>query len=152
MLYKFVDAVIKPEVRQAFVSMPSDQEMGENIWVVWEKYKLPNVISGTDWCHFSFREKPRGVPDDQDPDQFMNRIGFYSINAMITGGINRKIYDIVLSAPGSYTDAAVWSLSRAKAWLETRFPRRYTLVDSAYPQSLVMMTPYPANQAWRLHS
>ena len=56
---KFVDAVIKPEVFQAFVSMPSEQEMGENMQEVWEKYKLPNVISGTDGCHYLFREKPR---------------------------------------------------------------------------------------------
>ena len=60
--------------------------------------------------------------------------------------MNRKIYDIVLAAPGFYHDAAVWSLSWVKAWLETRFPHRYTLGDSAYPQSLVMMTPYPVNQ------
>ena len=39
--------------------------------------------------------------------------------------MDRKIFDIVLSAPGSYHDAAIWSMSRAKAWLETRFPQRY---------------------------
>ena len=60
--------------------------------------------------------------------------------------MNRKIFDIVLSAPGSYHDAAVYSMSRAMAWLETRFPRKYVLGDSAYAQSLVMMTPYPEDQ------
>ena len=34
--------------------------------------------------------------------------------------MNKKIYDIVLSDPGSYDNAAVWSLSWVKAWLETR--------------------------------
>ena len=30
----------------------------------------------------------------------------YSINAQIVGGIDRKIYDIQLSSPGSYHDSA----------------------------------------------
>ena len=65
---------------------------------------------------------------------------------MVTGGINRKIYDVVINAPGSYHDSAIWTMSRSKGWLETRFPRRFVLGDSAYPQSEVMMTPYPEDQ------
>ena len=91
--------------------------MERNIRDVFDKYKIPNVISGIDGCHFSFREKPRyykkninnlwgwfslliipcpcyltfiysrGVPADRDPEQFINRKGFYSINAMVTGTI-----------------------------------------------------------------
>lgn len=65
----------------------------------------------------------------------------------ILGGFDRRIYDIVLSAPGSYHDAAVWAMSRAKPWFETQVPRRFILADSAYPQTDVLMTPYPENQA-----
>ena len=52
-----------------------------------------------------------------------------------------------MSAPGSYHDAAVWEMSRIKAWVETHVPRRSILADSAYPQTDVLMTPYPENQA-----
>jgi len=53
------------------------------------------------------------------------RKGYYSLNGQIVGGMDRRIYDILLSAPGSYHDAAVYQLSEVKAWLETTFPLRY---------------------------
>ena len=83
----------------------------------------------------------RGIPEDREAEQFINHKGYYSLNAMITGynifliglynqqfeigGIDRKIYDIVLSAPGSYHDAAVYAMSRGKAWFETQNRVRY---------------------------
>ena len=61
---------------------------------------------------------------------------------MILGGFDRRIYNINLGAPGSYYDSAVWTLSRAKAWFEVKFPQRYVLGDNAYAQSDFLMTPY----------
>jgi len=59
----------------------------------------------------------------------------------------RRIYDIVLNAPGSYHDAAVWQMSRVKGWASTLYPRHYILGDSAYPLSDHCLTPYPEDQA-----
>ena len=59
----------------------------------------------------------------------------------------RRIYDIVLNAPGSYHDAAVWQMSRVKGWASTLNPRYYILGDSAYPLSDHCLTPYPEEQA-----
>ena len=56
---RFVEAMIKPEIHDHFLAMPSVQEMLENIQMVWEKYKIPNTICGTDGCNFSFLERPR---------------------------------------------------------------------------------------------
>ena len=53
----------------------------------------------------------------------------------------------MLSAPGSYHDAAVFQLSTAKAYFSTLLPRRYILGDSAYPLSEYVLTPYPDDQA-----
>ena len=53
----------------------------------------------------------------------------------------------MLSAPGSYHDAAVFQLSAAKAYFSTLLPRRYLLGDSAYPLSEYVLTPYPDDQA-----
>ena len=58
---------------------------------------------------------------------FLNRKGLYSINAQIIGGFDRRIYDILLTALGSFHYAAVWSMSLGKGWLETRFPQRFFL-------------------------
>lgn len=127
--------------------MPSPEQQRENISEVFKKYKLNNVIRGVDGCHIPFLEKPRGIPEGKDAKDFLNRKGLYSINAQIIGGFDRRIYDILLTAPGSFHDAAVWSMSLGKGWLETRFPQRFFLGDSAYPQTEVMMTPYSEDQS-----
>ncbi|XP_023336552.1 uncharacterized protein LOC111707651 [Eurytemora carolleeae] len=110
---RFVNALLTDEVRRRFLCMPSSEQQRENISEVFKKYKLNNVIGGVD-----------------------------SINAQIIGGFDRRIYDILLTAPGSFHDAAVCSMSQGKGWLETRFPQRFFLGESAYPQTEVMMTPY----------
>ena len=122
--------------------MPTLEQQRDNISEVFNKYKLNNVIGCVDGCHITLLEKPRGIPEGKDAKDFLNRKGIYSINAQIMGGFDRRIYDILLTAPGSFHDAAVWSMSQGKAWLETRFPQRFFLGDSAYPQTEVMMTPY----------
>ena len=129
-----MDALLIEEIRGRFLYMPTQEQQWENIMEVYQKYKLSNVIAGVDGCHIPFLEKPRGIPPEKDAKEFINRKGLNSINSQIIGSINRRILDILLSAPGSFHDAAVWSMSEGKAWLETRFPQRIILGDSAYPQ------------------
>ena len=64
--------------------------------------------------------------------QPFERKGINSLNSQIVGGIDRHIYDILVSAPGSFHDAAVYQLTPVKAWLETRFLRRYTAIYVLY--------------------
>ena len=71
----------------------------------------------------------------------------YSVNSQIVGGFDRKIYNVLLAAPGSFHDASIWELSKVKAWVETKFPRRFILGDSAYPLSNVFMTPYSEDES-----
>ena len=78
---------------------------------------------------------------------FINRKGIYSINAQIVGGLDRPIYDILLSAPGSFHDAAVWQMSQVKAYLSPLNPRHYVLGDAAYQISDHCLTPYSENEA-----
>jgi hypothetical protein len=56
------------------------------------------------------------------------RKGILSINAMILGFIDWRIYNINLGAPGSFHDAALYQLSPVKAWLEMQIPRRYRVL------------------------
>ena len=122
--------------------MPTEAQQRDNMVSVFNRYLLSNVIAGVDGCHIPFLEKPRGIPVGREPEKFRNRKGFWSLNAMILGGFDRRIYNINLGAPGSYHDSAVWTLSQAKAWFEVKFPQRYVLGDSAYAQSDFLMTPY----------
>ena len=102
--------------------------------------KLTNVIAGVDGCHFPFGQKPRGIPAGRTHIDFINRKGAYSINAQIVGGFDRRIYDILCQAPGSFHDAAIWGQS--DVLFRTEFPYKFTLEDSAYPQSEFHMTLY----------
>ena len=60
----------------------------------------------------------------------------------IVGGFDRRIYNILCQAPGSFLDAAIWGQSDALSWFRTEFPYKCILGDSAYPQSEFLMTPY----------
>ena len=48
--------MIKPQISDKFLAMPSEQEMLDNIQMVWDKYKIPKTICETDECHFLFLE------------------------------------------------------------------------------------------------
>ena len=139
-LYRFVDAInaVKPE----YVHMPDDLEMARNMRWMEAKYGFPNVICGIDGTHCAFDGTPRGIPAGMDPVRFINRKGFNSLNVLVTGGFSGMIYDLVVTAPGSFHDAGIYHQSHVKAWLETKFPRRLCLGDSAFAISPVMITPY----------
>ena len=130
-----------------FVHMPTRQMMEDNARCIQEKYHLWNVVAGIDGCHVVFKEAPRGLDPYGDPKQklFINRKGSYSLNCLVTGGFDHKIYDIVINVPGSFHDSSVYRLSRVKAYLETLYPRVYVLGDKAFRISDVMITPFKRN-------
>ena len=146
-VFRFLDAILDERVRGQFLYMPTQEQQRENISTVYESYKLRNVIGGVDGCHIPFLEKPRQIPVGKTAKDFINRKGLTTINSQIVGGFDKRIYDILLSAPGSFHDGAVWGMSNARAWLETRFPQRILLGDSAYPQTDTLMTPYPEDES-----
>ena len=80
----------------------------------------------------------RGLPADRNKDQFINRKGWYSLNVLVTGGPDKKIYDLVVNAPGSFHDAAIWAMSAVKPFLERRFPREHCLADSSMTYFLLI--------------
>ena len=140
--------MLDPTIRTRFLHLPTQQQQLQNMQECYAKYKLPNIIGGIDGCHIPFLERPRQIPGGRDHVAFINRKGMYSINAQIVGGIDRKIYDIQLSSPGSYHDSATYTMSMFKGWLETRNELGgYVLGDSAYPLSTYLLTPYDENES-----
>ena len=65
----------------------------------------------------------RGWPEGHDAALYYNRKGFKSLNTLIFAGFDRRIYDIVPNAPGSFHDNTVYNLSTMKPYLESRVPR-----------------------------
>ena len=146
--FRFVDAVLDPAIRSRFLHLPTRAQQELNMQAVLQKYNLPNVIAGVDGCHIPFLERPRNIPGGRDHVAFINRKGFYSLNAQIVGGMDRRIYDIQLSSPGSFHDAATWTMSLFKGWLETRNELGgLVLGDSAYPLSHYCLTPYDEQES-----
>jgi len=70
---RFVAVVMDPAIRGQFLHMPSQEQQHENMHDVLAKYKLPNVIGGIDGCHFSFRERPRKIPEGRNRLADLNR-------------------------------------------------------------------------------
>ena len=142
MYLRFVDAILEPERRTQYLQILTEQQQTENMHEVYTKYGQPNVIAGIDRCHIPLEnvlEKYLEVMTILF--FFINRKGLYSINAQIVGGIDRKLYDIQLTSPGSYHDAAMYQFS-----MSTRNTLGgFVLGDSAYPLSKFCITPYDEN-------
>ena len=51
-------------------------------------------------------------------------------------------YHLELGAPRSWNDSTVWRQSEGKKALETRQPRFRVAGDSAYPRSVMLVTPF----------
>ena len=58
------------------------------------------------------------------------------------GGPDRLFYHLELGAPGSWNDSSVWRQSEVKKSLESRQPRYRLAGDSAYPRSVMLVTPF----------
>ena len=69
------------------------------------------------------------------------------------GGPDRLFYHLELGAPGSWNDSSVWRQSEVKKSLESRQPRYRLAGDSAYPRSVMLVTPFSSEEGENdLHS
>ena len=128
--------------------MPTQDQQKVNMRDVFNKYGMHNIIGAVDGFHIPiFMERPRNLPQGRNHVTFINRKGNYSINPQIVAGLDWRIYDILLSAAGSFHNAAVWQMSQVKAYLSTLNPCHYVLGDAAYPISDHFLTPYSENEA-----
>ena len=94
-----------------------------------------------------FEEAPLDIPVGMEKDLFVNRKGRFSLNCLVTGGYDHKIYDIVCNAPGSFHDASIYRLSQVKPYLESLYPRVYVVGDKAFALNDTMITPFKRNAA-----
>lgn len=97
---------------------------------------FPMAIGAIDGSHIQI-DKP-----DNDPDSYINRKGYYSIQMQVVCDHNRKIIDFFAGYPGSVHDSRVFRNSPLCNTLEEKCGPYFLLGDSGYPLKTRWMTPF----------
>lgn len=123
-------------LRQDFIFMPDQHEATE----VHEKFyniaQFPQVIGAIDGTHIPIRN-----PGGLNAQRYINRKGFYSINAQIVCDATNKIRSIVARWPGSSHDSRIFHESRLKEKFENGELTGLLLGDNGYPCTKYLFTP-----------
>nr|CAI5848815.1 unnamed protein product [Callosobruchus analis] len=97
---------------------------------------FPNVISAIDGTHIRI-DRP-----ENDPESYINRKGYYSIQMQVVCDHTCKILDVFVGYPGSVHDSRVYRNSPLKQNLQQKCGRYFLLGDSGYPLENNLLTPY----------
>ncbi|KAL1491048.1 hypothetical protein ABEB36_011704 [Hypothenemus hampei] len=100
---------------------------------------FPGVIGIIDGTHIRI-DKPK-----EDPDSYLNRKHFYSIQAQVVCDHKRRIRDIFVGYPGSVHDSRVLRTSPLHETLPEKCGDLYVLGDSGYPCLKNLLTPFKDN-------
>ncbi|XP_050301055.1 putative nuclease HARBI1 [Anthonomus grandis grandis] len=115
----------------------------ENEKVVIEQQFLemgfPGVLGAMDGSHVRI-DQPKN-----DPESYLNRKKFYSIQFQVVCDSSRKIRDVFIGFPGSVHDARVFNNSPLFHSLPEKCGEKVILADSAYPCLRNVLTPYKDN-------
>ena len=120
--------------------------MEQNAREVWNKHHIHNVIGGIDGSHVRMECLTRQIPDGMDKEIFRNRKGWYSLNVLVFGGYDHRIYDLVVNAPGSFHDSAIFRMSMMKPYIRRIYPKVQVLGDSAFALTDTVITPYSGRE------
>ncbi|KAL1488209.1 hypothetical protein ABEB36_015166 [Hypothenemus hampei] len=125
---------MSPEV----IKWPNEEEKIE-IERFFSNKNFPGVIGVIDGTHIRI-DKPA-----DDPDSYLNRKHFYSIQAQIVCDHKKKIRDIFVGYPGSVHDSRVLRTSPLFASLDEKCNDKFILGDSGYPCLRNLLTPFKDN-------
>ncbi|KAH8313072.1 hypothetical protein KR059_001351, partial [Drosophila kikkawai] len=124
-----------------------------------EKFSLPNIIGCVDGTHVKI------VKPVEDPSLYLNRKGYFSINAMVVSTIityylnkiaifvgffkvcnyNMEILAIDATHPGACHDSFIWNNSNTREFF-SRTSNSFVLADSGYALEPFVLTPYRSPQ------
>ncbi|KAJ8983616.1 hypothetical protein NQ317_004254 [Molorchus minor] len=105
-----------------------------------EAHNFPGVIGVIDGTHIKI-DRPA-----DDPDSYLNRKHFYSIQAQVVCDHRRKIRDIFVGFPGSVHDSRVLRSSPVYETLPEKCNGTYYILgDSGYPCLRNLLTPFKDN-------
>lgn len=117
------------------IKWPSDVEK-VNIESHFREKGFPGVIGAIDGSHIKI-DKPK-----VDPDSYLNRKHFHSIQMQAVCDHDLMIRDIFIGYPGSVHDSRVFRNSPLCAELADRCHDFYLLGDSGYPCLRNLLTPF----------
>ncbi|KAH8344303.1 hypothetical protein KR084_009472, partial [Drosophila pseudotakahashii] len=104
-----------------------------------EKCSFPNVIACVDGTQVKI------IKPVKDPSLYLNRKGYFSINAMVVCNYNMEILAIDATHPGSCHDSFIWNNSRSREFFSTT-GSFFVLQDSGYALEPFVLTPYRSPQ------
>nr|CAI5817044.1 unnamed protein product [Callosobruchus analis] len=122
---------LSPEV----IKWPTEDEK-KNIEEHFRTQGFPNVIGAIDGTHIQI-DRP-----ENDPESYINRKGYYSIQMQVVCDHTCKILDVFVGYPGSVHDSRVYRNSPLKQNLQQKCGRCFLLGDSGYPLENNLLTPY----------
>jgi hypothetical protein len=129
-----------------FIRMPTVQDMEETAQRMLERFHLPRFAFTVDGMVVVFKGCPRRIPQTIVKQNYWNRKQCYAINCQVIANDRQITCDIDCDWHGGAHDAAIWSDSHAKRYIERQ--RRFLLAgDSAYPISDILIKPYSNNEA-----
>ncbi|GLV38138.1 uncharacterized protein CBL_10105 [Carabus blaptoides fortunei] len=97
---------------------------------------FPGIIGAIDGCHIKI-DRP-----EIDPDSYINRKGYYSIQMQVVCDNELKIRDVFVGYPGSVHDSRVFRNSPLYTHLEEKCGHYFILGDSGYPLQKKLLTPF----------
>lgn len=117
----------------------ADQKMRESM-ATFEEGGFPGVVGLIDGTHVRIRAPM------EEPDAYINRKKFHSINVQVICDENMVFTDILAGWPGSVHDSRVLRNSNVYNMAANKFPgNAHLLGDGGYPLQTWLMTPYRDN-------
>ncbi|XP_049795217.1 putative nuclease HARBI1 [Schistocerca nitens] len=117
------------------IKWPSAEERGA-IEAHFRGNGLPGAIGAIDGSHIRI-DRPR-----KDPQSYMNRKNYFSIQLQVVCDQNRRIRDLFVGYPGSVHDGRVFRTSTLYHTIEEKCGDFHILGDSAYPCTRNLLTPF----------
>ena len=110
------------------------------IRAAFEEGGFPGVVGLIDGTHISIRAPV------EEPDAYINRKKFHSINVQVICDENMVFTDVVAGWPGSVHDSRVLRNSAVSHTAANKFPgNTHLLGDGGYPLHTWLITPYRDN-------
>ncbi|CAH1998083.1 unnamed protein product [Acanthoscelides obtectus] len=125
----------KSDLSPHTIKWPTEDEKG----IIENHFNMngfPNVIRAIDGTHIKI-DKPQN-----DPDSYINRKGYYSVQMQAVCDHTYKILDVFIGYPGLVHDSRVYRNSPLKNTLQAKCGGYFILGDSGYPLETNLLTPY----------
>ncbi|KAK5647838.1 hypothetical protein RI129_002730 [Pyrocoelia pectoralis] len=120
-------------INRQTIRWPSDEEKVQ-IEREFRENGFGNVIGAIDGSHVKI-DKPQN-----DPDSYINRKGYYSIQVQVVCDKKLRIRDIFIGYPGSVHDSRVFRNSPLYETLPAKCGEYFILGDSGYPLKANLLT------------